>query len=239
MARKLSRLQKASALVPMAVLVGAWGAALTNAGLASAVGGSDDDTIPNVPPSPSTSPPPSRSRRAASIRAPAPTAPSTFHQRHPVSCAVLLPSRRDPARQGRPELQAPVEPRRRHRPRRVQPRPHQGNSLSAEGLAQPGIYGAPLDGNGVAKISDTDNGPLDKDTVWDRAVGPMQFIPGTWTKSASTPTTTARRTPRTSMTPPRPPASTSAPAPTTSPPTAAPGPRSIATTTPTPTSTWS
>ena len=39
MARQLSRLQKASALVPMAVLVGAWGAALTNSGLASAVAG--------------------------------------------------------------------------------------------------------------------------------------------------------------------------------------------------------
>ena len=39
MARQLSRLQKASALVPMAVLVGAWGAAVTNSGLAGAVGG--------------------------------------------------------------------------------------------------------------------------------------------------------------------------------------------------------
>ena len=55
-----------------------------------------------------------------------------------------------------------------------------GNALSADGLAQPGIYGVPLNGNGVAKISDTDNGAFDKDTVWDRAVGPMQFIPGTW-----------------------------------------------------------
>ncbi len=55
-----------------------------------------------------------------------------------------------------------------------------GNALNDDGLAQPGIYGVPLNGNGVAKISDTDKGAFDKDTVWDRAVGPMQFIPGTW-----------------------------------------------------------
>jgi len=55
------------------------------------------------------------------------------------------------------------------------------NTLSADGLAKPGIYGLPLDGkDGRARINDTDNGTLDKDTVLDRAVGPMQFIPGTW-----------------------------------------------------------
>ena len=78
------------------------------------------------------------------------------------------------------QLQAPLEPRRRPRPRRVQHGRSNGNALSADGLATPGIFGVPLNGSGVAKISDTDNGTLDKDTVWDRAVGPMQFIPGTW-----------------------------------------------------------
>lgn len=43
------------------------------------------------------------------------------------------------------------------------------------------ILGPPLDGSpGVAAIADTDRGMLDKDTVWDRAVGPMQFIPTSW-----------------------------------------------------------
>jgi hypothetical protein len=56
-----------------------------------------------------------------------------------------------------------------------------GNALDAQGIARPGIYGIALDGrSGTAKIADTDNGVYDHDRVWDRAVGPMQFIPGTW-----------------------------------------------------------
>ena len=56
-----------------------------------------------------------------------------------------------------------------------------GNVLDGQGIARPGIYGIPLDGRGgTASIPDTDNGYYDHDIVWDRAVGPMQFIPGTW-----------------------------------------------------------
>jgi hypothetical protein len=43
------------------------------------------------------------------------------------------------------------------------------------------IVGPRLDGSpGVAAIPDTDHGVLDQDTTWDRAVGPMQFIPSSW-----------------------------------------------------------
>lgn len=42
------------------------------------------------------------------------------------------------------------------------------------------ILGPVLDGNGFAAITDTDAGRYDGDRVWDRAVGPMQFIPSTW-----------------------------------------------------------
>jgi len=55
------------------------------------------------------------------------------------------------------------------------------NQLDAGGVAQPGIIGIPLDGShGTARITDSDNGLLDRDLVFDRAVGPMQFIPSTW-----------------------------------------------------------
>ncbi|GAA1504529.1 lytic transglycosylase domain-containing protein [Nocardioides humi] len=56
-----------------------------------------------------------------------------------------------------------------------------GNVLDNDGVATPGIYGPALDGtNGTKAISDTDAGVYDNDTQWDRAVGPMQFIPSTW-----------------------------------------------------------
>jgi membrane-bound lytic murein transglycosylase B len=52
--------------------------------------------------------------------------------------------------------------------------------LSPSGAVSPRITGPPLDGNGVARIPDSDGGRWDGDTTWDRAVGPMQFIPTTW-----------------------------------------------------------
>lgn len=54
------------------------------------------------------------------------------------------------------------------------------------GVAVPPIFGPTLDGqHGYPAISDTDNGRLDGDDVFDRAVGPMQFLPATWGEYAS------------------------------------------------------
>jgi hypothetical protein len=60
---------------------------------------------------------------------------------------------------------------------------HSGGSTHAgwNGVARPPIYGPVLDGHhGYKAIPDTDGGVLDGDKRWDRAVGPMQFLPSTW-----------------------------------------------------------
>ncbi|MEU6733009.1 lytic transglycosylase domain-containing protein [Streptomyces physcomitrii] len=55
-----------------------------------------------------------------------------------------------------------------------------GGRVDAAGTTLTPILGPVLDGNGFARITDTDGGLYDGDTVHDRAVGPMQFIPSTW-----------------------------------------------------------
>ncbi|WP_022872940.1 lytic transglycosylase domain-containing protein [Nesterenkonia alba] len=56
-----------------------------------------------------------------------------------------------------------------------------GARLHEDGVVHPTILGPQLDGSeDLAEIPDTDGGVLDGDDVWDRAVGPMQFLPATW-----------------------------------------------------------
>ncbi|ROP38534.1 lytic transglycosylase domain-containing protein [Saccharothrix texasensis] len=50
------------------------------------------------------------------------------------------------------------------------------SGTTVERIVGPVLNGAP----GVAAIRDTDGGKFDGDRTWDRAVGPMQFIPSTW-----------------------------------------------------------
>ncbi|MGI5119010.1 lytic transglycosylase domain-containing protein [Marinactinospora thermotolerans] len=58
-----------------------------------------------------------------------------------------------------------------------------GGEIGPDGRTTVEIIGIPLNGeNNTAVIRDTDGGELDGDTVWDRAVGPMQFIPTTWAR---------------------------------------------------------
>jgi hypothetical protein len=57
---------------------------------------------------------------------------------------------------------------------------HAGSTLDAGGNAVPPIFGIALDGGNTAEITDTDDGVIDGDADFDRAVGPMQLIPQTW-----------------------------------------------------------
>lgn len=57
-----------------------------------------------------------------------------------------------------------------------------GGGLTANGTTARPVLGPLLDGSspGTARLLDTDGGQLDGSATFDRAVGPMQFVPGTW-----------------------------------------------------------
>src|SRR5258708_2315472 len=58
-----------------------------------------------------------------------------------------------------------------------------GHTVAIDGDITPHILGPRLDGSGsggnTTAIKDTDNGRWDGDSVYDRAVGPFQFLPAT------------------------------------------------------------
>ena len=59
-----------------------------------------------------------------------------------------------------------------------------GHHIGATGDVTPPIVGPRLDGSGaggnLTPVYDTDGGVLDGDSEYDRAVGVLQFLPGTW-----------------------------------------------------------
>jgi membrane-bound lytic murein transglycosylase B len=60
-------------------------------------------------------------------------------------------------------------------------RPDAEHAIAPDGTVTPPIRGRALDGTtGTQTIPDTDGGELDGDPTWDRAMGPLQFIPTTW-----------------------------------------------------------
>jgi membrane-bound lytic murein transglycosylase B len=64
-----------------------------------------------------------------------------------------------------------------------------GGEIGEDGNTTVDIIGIPLDGtNQTRAIPDTDGGRYDGDTEWDRAIGPMQFIPHTWETWGDSPT---------------------------------------------------
>lgn len=67
---------------------------------------------------------------------------------------------------------------------RVESKHARGSEIADDGSTDPWIIGPALDGSGAGgnttPIYDTDLGRWDRDEEFDRAVGPMQFIPTSW-----------------------------------------------------------
>lgn len=55
-----------------------------------------------------------------------------------------------------------------------------GRQVDGDHRVTPAIYGPLLDGGPFAVVRDSDGGAYDGASDFDRAVGPLQFIPGTW-----------------------------------------------------------
>jgi len=187
-APRFGRLQKASALVPLALLSTAWTASLAGVGASTAAADDDSRTLPD-----GTSIPTQAIEAPASVSKPGVTAPGV--KGHDVRSVVAnastmgIPAAALAAYQRAEtvintadkscniswQLIAAIGRVESDHGR------YGGNSLNADGLATPGIFGVALDGsNGTSRISDSDAGLYDSDSKFDRAVGPMQFIPSTW-----------------------------------------------------------
>jgi hypothetical protein len=55
-----------------------------------------------------------------------------------------------------------------------------GRTVTSDHRVSPAIYGPLLDGGPFAVVRDSDDGRYDGASDFDRAVGPLQFLPGTW-----------------------------------------------------------
>ena len=186
---RFGRVQKATAFVPLALLSIAWTASLAGAGVTTA---SADQNLSTTSLPDGTSVPNEAIEAPASVSAPGRVAPGiTGNRKHAVATASTsgIPSAALAAYQRAEtvinsadkscnlswQLVAAIG--------RVESDHGRtnGNSLDAKGVARPGIYGLALDGTkNTAVIRDTDGGQYDSDTRFDRAIGPMQFIPSTW-----------------------------------------------------------
>ncbi|WP_210649986.1 lytic transglycosylase domain-containing protein [Nocardioides sp. SYSU D00065] len=174
------RLHRATAIIPLAVLSAAWTASLAGVGVGSA---SADPDGPRTLPDGTVLP-------AAAIEAPASVgdavtraAALTPGSAGDIPQAALAAYQRAEAVINRADRGCNVSWELIAAIGRVESDHGRfgGNRLDDRGVARPGIYGIALNGrNNTQDIADTDGGQYDNDTRHDRAVGPMQFIPSTW-----------------------------------------------------------
>lgn len=180
---RYARAQKASALLPLAVLSAAWTAGLATTG-SNASAAADSQTLPDGTRVP-----------AQAVQAPASLTPS-----HGLTRANAQQVESTASASGIPEVALAAYQRAAtvidaadrscHMPwqlvaaiGRVESDHGRadGNVLTNQGIDKPGIFGPVLNGtHGTVRIADTDAGQYDQDARFDRAVGPMQFIPSTW-----------------------------------------------------------
>lgn len=183
------RMHKATALVPLAVLSAAWTVSMAGAGLGSAVAGDEGSgALPD-----GTTIPTEAIEAPASVSVPGVVAPGVPRGRSAqvvdaastsgIPSAALAAYQRAEAVINSADTSCELPWQLIAAIGRVESDHGRfgGNVLGDDGVAQPGIYGIALNGrNGTQRITDTDAGQYDSDTKYDRAVGPMQFIPSTW-----------------------------------------------------------